>query len=152
MDDAVQSRCAGYVQAEIERYAEELEQEADDHSESDGDDTVQGESDSEDDEGRSGAKPKKAKKVKKAKAKAKKAVEKEGTPGPNSFLFESLIITSINRVATCRSIGSISTYARKGVYLLLRGFDIPSRNTYGRGRCPAFGRSFDTLWSPGLYF
>ena len=37
MDDEVQYRCAGYIQAEIERYAEYLDDEADEDEKSDAD-------------------------------------------------------------------------------------------------------------------
>ncbi|KDQ07525.1 hypothetical protein BOTBODRAFT_119941 [Botryobasidium botryosum FD-172 SS1] len=107
MAEDVQLRCAAFVQAEIERYAEELEQEADGGGKSDGDDTVQGESDSEEDEGRGGAKQKKAKKAKKAKA--KKVVEKDGTPDPptlsqhmleREYIFSSIASTFLRAIRT----------------------------------------------------
>jgi cohesin complex subunit SA-1/2 len=43
MEDEVQHRCAGYIQAEIERYAEDIE----DIAEDDGDDSEPSESDDE---------------------------------------------------------------------------------------------------------
>lgn len=69
LTDEVQYRCAGYIQAEIERYADKLEAEADESEDEDGsdDDALSSE---EEDEGEN---------IKKNKSKKGRKAPKEGT-------------------------------------------------------------------------
>lgn len=76
LDDEVQYRCAGYIQAEIERYADSLGMRA-------ADDEEEGEKDSDGEETSDGEQADETKKAKRAKG---KKAPKEGSLGFNLIL------------------------------------------------------------------
>lgn len=98
LDDQAQYRCAGFVQAEIERYADELEDLAPDAEEEGSQD---GGSDAEDSENDAG--PSKRKKSKKAKGKKPAGILGKGSPSSSSrlereYAFMNVIATFLRAI------------------------------------------------------
>ncbi|KAF7341967.1 SCD domain-containing protein [Mycena venus] len=95
LDDEVQFRCAGYVQAEIERYAETLvESEAEEQNEDEDDDQEENDSG---DEGSNAGDGDEGKKKRKGKAKAAPKTRKRTVRGGfvvSSFIIASFVLTA----------------------------------------------------------
>lgn len=136
MDDEVQYRCAGYIQAEIERYADTLADEA-------GDDDDGGDDEDEDDEGPDGDNTpgSKKKKQKSTVTKTKKA-EKEGEA---SLRLTSRIFSLVPYCSRC----DIPRASRPGIRLHRCSVNFLACHSCWSDRCQTWRSLTCALWTSG---
>ncbi len=137
LSEEVQARCAGFVQAEIERYAEELQDSAEsDQDLSDG-------QDSDNEEGAESAKPRKANNKKKGKLSSR--IEPTGKLTRRNHKAMFAVANVMNR-------SYISCAPGARIHLHGRDRDLPARNPRGRDTLSALRRAPNPLRSPWCVF